>query len=159
MPQIYQLAGQYFPDIRITIGRINVAPNAINTIPGELRVSVDIRHPSIEILNEAEKRLREICAGRGGELSQIWQAAPVHFDQAAAHLVERATLGLGYTHQKIISGAGHDAAYLAQVVPTAMIFIPCQDGLSHNELENISREDAGKGANVLLHAILLASSS
>jgi N-carbamoyl-L-amino-acid hydrolase len=100
--------------------------------------------------------LREICDPLGLSVSstRIWDQPPVRFDSACVASVRRAAAQSGFSAQEIISGAGHDAAYVSRVAPTAMIFVPCRDGVSHNEAEFTSREQCAAGAQVLLQAVL-----
>jgi N-carbamoyl-L-amino-acid hydrolase len=96
--------------------------------------------------------------GCSAEITPFWEFPATPF---APHLVERisnAAQGFGFSHRPIVSGAGHDAVYIARVIPTAMVFIPCQDGISHNEAENITPEQAARGAAVLYHAVLETAS-
>jgi N-carbamoyl-L-amino-acid hydrolase len=88
------------------------------------------------------------------DLKQIFYYPPVAFDAGCVEAVRRAAKHFGYSHRDIVSGAGHDACYLARVAPTSMVFTPCVDGISHNESEDISQEWATAGANVLMHAVL-----
>ena len=87
-------------------------------------------------------------------IDQIWHFPPVRFDQDCVAAVRQATEQGNYAHRDMISGAGHDACYTARVTPTSMIFIPCENGISHNEIENATFDDCAAGANVLLHAML-----
>lgn len=150
----YTLATQYEPDIRFTIGDLRPSPGVINTIPGELLVTVDLRHPSDSVLDELEEMLVALAAEHGARLENIWTSEAVVFAEKCVKAVETAVSTLGTPAKRMISGAGHDAVYLSRVAPTSMIFIPCADGLSHNELESATKEDVITGANVLLHAIL-----
>ncbi len=84
----------------------------------------------------------------------VWRKPPTHFDTSVVNAVEQATTALGYSNRRITSGAGHDACNLNAVMPTAMIFVPCKDGISHNELEDATKGDCAAGANVLLHTTL-----
>jgi N-carbamoyl-L-amino-acid hydrolase len=151
------------PDARATVGMVRVSPNSRNVIPGHAWLTIEFRHPDSKILAEMDHCLRvgleQIAASTGLEasLEQIFSYAPVPFDPVSVHQVRTAVEQLGYSHQEMISGAGHDACHLARVTPTAMIFIPCIGGLSHNEAEDIYPEWAEAGANVLLHSLLAAA--
>jgi N-carbamoyl-L-amino-acid hydrolase len=143
-----------------TVGMMKVHPNSRNVIPGRVFMTVDFRHPDDTVLAGMDKALRagvaEI-AGRIGlatELEQIFYYAPIHFDESCIDAVRRSTADCGYSMREIISGAGHDACYIAKVAPTSMIFIPCIDGISHNEVENAKPEWVTAGGEVLLRAIL-----
>ena len=143
-----------------TVGMVQVHPNSRNVIPGRVFLTVDFRHPDDGVLKGMGEALREgiegICAkiGLEHEIEEIFYYAPTHFDEACVGLVRRAAEELGYPHRDIVSGAGHDACYVARVAPTAMVFCPCKDGISHHEVEDITREWATAGANVLLRAVV-----
>lgn len=160
LERIYGLAEQYAPHGRATIGDITAEPGVINTVPGRLTIKVDLRHPDSAALDAMHQALRGIVrdecgsASLSGQVHDIWHSPPVSFDPGCIESVRVATESLGLPAMDIVSGAGHDAVYLSRVAPTSMIFIPCEDGLSHNELENATKEDVVAGANVLLHAVL-----
>jgi N-carbamoyl-L-amino-acid hydrolase len=122
--------------------------------------TVDFRHPDDAVLAQMDAALRDgvarIAADIGLEtaLEQIFYYKPVAFDPACVQAVRDAAERFGYSHRDIVSGAGHDACYLAQVAPTSMVFVPCVDGISHNEVEDATPEWIEAGANVLLHAML-----
>ena len=121
---------------------------------------MDIRSPSSETLDAIDNDLRsaiaEIAARRKVEIAfdAIWRKPPTVFNARLVEAVEHATKALGYSHRRITSGAGHDACNLASVVPAAMIFVPCKDGVSHNELEDATQADCAAGANALMHTVL-----
>ena len=148
------------PDAVGTVGQFDVSPNSRNTIPGEVRFSVDIRHPDAGVLVEMDAEIRESFAAiaeRGDvdvTIDQIWEKPPIEFDPRCVEAVREAAAELGYAHQDIVSGAGHDACQVCEVAPTGMIFVPCEDGISHNEIESATPEDLEMGCNVLLHAML-----
>ncbi len=131
-------------------------------MPGRVRFTVDLRHPdgaTMDAMDQALRQLFERANARAGgrttcRVEQIWYAPPVAFDPACIDAVRQAAATLGLSAREIVSGAGHDAVYMARVVPTAMIFVPCKDGISHNEAEYASPEACADGANVLLHAVL-----
>lgn len=143
-----------------TIGEVHVSPNSRNTVPGEVRFTSEFRHPERAALDamhgELEAAVRQVAGERGLtiDLDRIWIKDPVVFDAKVVSAVESATESLGYPARHITSGAGHDACNVASVAPTAMIFVPCKDGISHNELEDATKDDCVAGANVLLHAVL-----
>jgi beta-ureidopropionase / N-carbamoyl-L-amino-acid hydrolase len=105
-----------------------------------------------ELRQAVERIAGEI--GLEAKLEQIWYSPPVEFAEPCVAAVRNAAQRLGYDHMDIISGAGHDACYVSRVAPTGMIFVPCEDGISHNEIENATKEDIGAGAQVLLHAMI-----
>ncbi len=143
-----------------TVGLMNVFPNSRNVIPGEVFFTVDFRHPDDQVLSSMDHQLREIAAAVAGELGlemkfeQIWYSPPVPFNKACVDSVRDAAEAAGLSHRDIVSGAGHDACYIARVAPTAMVFVPCENGISHNEAENAKPEHLEAGCNVLLQAVL-----
>lgn len=150
-----------FPDTaRGTVGFMQVKPNSRNVIPGEVRTSVDFRNAKATTLDamcaELERAARVIetqCRVRI-ELRENVYFEPSEFDAALVASVRAAAGTLGFSHMDIVSGAGHDAVYIARTAPTAMIFVPCEGGISHNEIENATPADLAAGCNVLLHAAL-----
>jgi N-carbamoyl-L-amino-acid hydrolase len=154
------IAAAHAPLAVATVGRLEVKPNSPNVIPGEVYFTVDLRHPELAVLDAMEQRLAgivdEACAaaGLGGGVSRIWDQAPVRFDADCIACVRAAAQTAGFTTRDIVSGAGHDAAYIARVAPTSMIFVPCRDGISHNEIEYSAPEQCAAGAQVLLDAVL-----
>ena len=158
--QLQELAFEFAPDAVTTVGEMRVMPNSRNTIPGEVHFSVDLRNPDAEVLAAMDIQFRAEAAGiaekHGVELDieQIWDKPPVKFDPGCIDAVESAARDLGYSHQRIVSGAGHDACQVCEVAPTSMIFVPCAGGLSHNEAESAEPVDLEAGCNVLLHAML-----
>jgi len=143
-----------------TVGMLNPYPNSRNVIPGEVFMACEFRHPNDAILGEMDAALRqgvEAIAAKIGlthQLKQVFYYAPVAFDPGCVGAVRRAAERFGYSHRDIVSGAGHDACYISRVAPTAMVFTPCVDGVSHNESEDIKQEWSTAGANVLMHAAL-----
>ena len=155
-----KLAEDYAPQAVTTVGELVVKPNSRNTIPGEVFMTIDIRNPDDAVLLEMAARVdsevKAIAERQGVEsdLREIWDKAPVKFDEDCIAAVNDATQLLGYSHQKMVSGAGHDACQICLVAPTSMIFVPCAGGLSHNEQESAEPADLEAGCNVLLHAML-----
>ena len=143
-----------------TVGMLNPYPNSRNVIPGEVFMTCEFRHPIDATLTEMDAALTEgveAIAKKIGltyDLKQVFYYPPVPFDAECVAAVRRAADHFGYSHRDIVSGAGHDACYLARVAPTSMIFTPCVDGVSHNESEDIKMEWSTAGANVLMHAVL-----
>ncbi|CAI2427525.1 Zn-dependent hydrolase [Serratia proteamaculans] len=149
----------FMPDARATVGMAQITPNSRNVVPGKVFFSIEFRHPQEVVLEQMEQQLLAAVAevgtqGLSASAERIFQYQPIRFDQGCIDSVRQAALALGYSHRDMVSGAGHDACYLSRVAPTAMIFIPCVEGISHNELENISPAWATAGANVLLNALL-----
>jgi len=147
-------------DGRGTVGQLQVLPNSRNVIPGEVRFSVEFRHPDeaeVDRLDAQFPREAGFIARDCGvtlELTKLFRIPAQPFDPACVELVRQGAAKLGYAARDIVSGAGHDAVYVARHVPTAMIFTPCKDGLSHNEAESIQPEEAEAGCQVLFEAVL-----
>jgi beta-ureidopropionase / N-carbamoyl-L-amino-acid hydrolase len=145
---------------RGTVGQLFVSPNSRNVIPGEVRFSVEFRHPEeaeVDRLDAQFPREAGFIARDCGvalEATRLFRIPAQPFDPGCVDLVRQAAAGLDYPAREIVSGAGHDAVYVARHVPTAMIFTPCKDGLSHNEAESILPEEAEAGAQVLFQAVL-----
>lgn len=160
LERIYELSEQHAPYARVTFGDIKVEPGSRNTVPGRVTVTLDLRHPDSGVLDAMDQEIKSIVEGEcktsglTGWIEELWHMPPVSFASECVETVRRAVDTLGLSSLEMISGAGHDALYLSQIMPTGMIFIPCENGLSHNELENAKAEDLISGANVLLHAIL-----
>ena len=158
LPLIYGISETYQPEAKVTIGYIDAVPGVRNTVPGSVTVALDLRHPDAAELANMDNALRNMVQtltgehGVTAELEEIWHSPPVQFSPKCVDAVQRAADICQVSAMQIVSGAGHDAANIAKVAPTSMIFIPCKDGLSHNERESIKQEDATHGANVLLNA-------
>ena len=141
-------------------GHIDVYPNSRNVIPGKVVFTVDFRSPDLSVIQNMENRLKSEgqsvadSLGLEIEFDKVGGFDPVTFDDNCVGAVRSAAEKLGYSHMDIISGAGHDACWINRVAPTAMIMCPCVDGLSHNEAEEITKDWATAGADVLLHAVL-----
>jgi beta-ureidopropionase / N-carbamoyl-L-amino-acid hydrolase len=147
-------------DGRGTVGQLLVSPNSRNVIPGEVRFSVEFRHPldaevgRIEAQFPREAGFIARDCGVTLELTKLFNIPAQPFDRACVDLVRQGAAKLGYSAREIVSGAAHDAVYVARHVPTAMIFTPCKDGLSHNEAESIEPAEAEAGTQVLFEAVL-----
>lgn len=143
-----------------TVGMINSFPNSRNVIPGKVFLTVDFRCPDNDELTRMDAELKAGVARIAAEgrlehdLKQIFQYDCVHFDESCVAMVRQGAQALGYVTRDIVSGAGHDACYMSQVTPTAMIFVPCIGGISHNEIEDAKPEWIEAGGNVLLQAML-----
>ena len=159
----YELAEQYAPWGRATFGDIKADPGSRNTVPERLIVNVDLRHPDPAVLNEMDRLFRTFVAQARetkklqGRVEELWHMPVTEFDPNCVDAVRGATAELGYSSMEMVSGAGHDALYVAKVAPTSMIFVPCKGGVSHNEAEDAKSEDLEAGCNVLLHAMLRMS--
>ncbi|HJU39998.1 MAG TPA: Zn-dependent hydrolase [Tahibacter sp.] len=158
---VNEIGLKYAPYACATVGMVQVHPNSRNVIPGRVFFTVDFRHPEDAVLAQMDADLRAAVAqiAESGKLEltkleQIFYYKPVAFDADCVASVRAAAQRFGYSHRDIVSGAGHDACYLAQVAPTSMVFVPCVGGISHNEIEDATPEWIEAGANVLLHAML-----
>jgi N-carbamoyl-L-amino-acid hydrolase len=157
---VEEIAWSHAPHAVGAAGHIDVYPNSRNVIPGRVVFTVDFRSPDLSVIEDMERQLRagaaKICADMGLEIAfeKVGGFDPVAFDEGCVDRVRRAAERLGYTHRNIISGAGHDACWISRVAPTAMVMCPCVGGLSHNEAEEISKDWAAAGANVLFHAVV-----
>ena len=155
-----QIALKLGPNAVATIGEAVIANPSRNVIPGEIAFTIDCRSANADTLEALDASLRaaasEIAKKRKVEIAidQVWRKPPTHFDTKLVDGVERAAGALGYAHRRITSGAGHDACNLNTIMPAAMVFVPCKDGISHNELEDATQSDCAAGANVLLHTVL-----
>lgn len=163
LPGLYGAAQQYAPHGRITIGFIDARPGSGNTVPGQLELTVDIRHPDEAsydaMVRACTESVTDACASLGLDVEQarIWHAPGVTFAAACVEAVRSAVQVTGYDAMELVSGAGHDACNVSTVAPTSMIFVPCRDGISHNEAEWASQAHCAAGTNVLLHAILASA--
>jgi N-carbamoyl-L-amino-acid hydrolase len=143
-----------------TVGMLEVKPGSPNVVPGEVFLTIDLRHPETTVLNQLESDITAAANAIGTELGvdvairNIWHQPPVLFHEDCIAAIREAATASGYSTRDITSGAGHDAAYVSRVAPTAMIFVPCRDGISHNEAEFTSKEQCAVGAQVLLQAVL-----
>jgi N-carbamoyl-L-amino-acid hydrolase len=158
--QVEAIAAAHGPLAVATVGQMEVRPNSRNVVPGAVFLTVDARHPEASVLDAMEAALSQALAeschplGLTARLDKIWENAPVHFDEGCIAAVRRAAAQSGFSTRDIVSGAAHDAAYVARVAPTAMVFVPCKDGVSHNEAEYAAPEQCAAGAQVLLQAVL-----
>ncbi|KNG93467.1 Zn-dependent hydrolase [Pseudaestuariivita atlantica] len=157
---VHEIAMKNQPNAVGAIGHIDVYPNSRNIIPGKVVFTVDMRTHLLDKLNgmvdELMARAPALCADIGVEFSAeiVGQFDPPAFDEGCVTAVRDAAERLGYSHMDIVSGAGHDACWINDIYPTAMVMCPCVDGLSHNEAEEISKEWATAGADVLMHAVV-----
>ncbi|MBT7672276.1 MAG: Zn-dependent hydrolase, partial [Proteobacteria bacterium] len=143
-----------------TVGMMQVYPNSRNVIPGRVFMTIDIRHPDDAVLSKMDNLVRggvadiTTTARISHEINQIFYYAPIAFDSSCVRAVTEAASTCGYSAREIVTGAGHDACFVAHSAPTSMIFIPCVDGISHNEVEDIHPAWSTQGANVMLQAVL-----
>lgn len=157
---VHEIAMDYQPDAVGAVGHMEAYPNSRNIIAGRTVFTIDIRSPEKEVLDAMDARVREgidtICDALDikYKIEQVGHFDPVTFDKGCVKAIRDAADRLGYTHRNIVSGAGHDACWINRVAPTAMVMCPCVDGLSHNEAEEITKEWASAGADVLFHAVV-----
>jgi len=157
---VNRIGHDFQPDACATVGMMQVRPNSRNVIPGEVFLTVDFRHPDDSRLAAMDAALRETVEHIAAErkldvaMEQILDFAAVAFDPDCVAAVRRGAERGGLAHRDIVSGAGHDAVYVAGIAPAGMIFVPCKDGISHNEIESATPEDLAAGCQVLLHAVL-----
>lgn len=156
--ELYELAERYGEHARLTIGDIKALPGTRNTVPSQVIFSIDLRHPEQNQLEGMTADFYALCQQLAGTVSiavsPIWQSPAVRFHPRCIEAIEQASQRLNYRTQLMVSGAGHDSVYLSRIAPVGMIFIPCRNGVSHNEAEYASPEQLTAGANVLLHSLL-----
>ncbi len=160
---VNRIGHEFQPGACATVGFIQSQPNSRNTIPGRVFFTIDFRHPDDARLSGMDRAMKDgfakIAADAGLELAikDFWYFPPTPFDARLVDAVRQGAALHGHSAMEIVSGAGHDAVYMARVAPTAMIFVPCADGISHNEIEDAKPADLSAGCDVLLHAILEAA--
>jgi beta-ureidopropionase / N-carbamoyl-L-amino-acid hydrolase len=158
--RIDAIAFEHAPDAVGAVGLIENRPNSRNVVSGEVFFTVDFRHPDDAVLDIMENKFRAALATilpslkLGHNETRIWNSPAVKFASELIDCVRIGAARAGLTSRDIISGAGHDAAYVARVAPTTMIFVPCAGGISHNEAESTSFDECAAGAQVLLNAVL-----
>ena len=160
MQETVAIANRYPPYGRGTVGMVQVFPNSRNVIPGQVKFSIDLRNVNDELLNAMHEEMLAFVAKTREEsgldigIERVSYYPPCPFHTDCVNAVRAATGKLGYSTMDVVSGAGHDAIYAARVAPSGMIFVPCKDGISHNEIEDAKPEHLEAGCNVLLHAML-----
>jgi len=156
---IHRVGMDHLPGVA-SVGLIENRPNSRNVVPGEVFFTVDLRHPDEAVLDRMEQAYQTALPKIAGELKleieerRIWKSPAVKFASELIDCVRQGAVQAGFSTRDMASGAGHDAAYIARVAPTTMIFVPCLGGISHNEAESTSFEECGAGAQVLLNAVL-----
>jgi beta-ureidopropionase / N-carbamoyl-L-amino-acid hydrolase len=157
---VHEIAMKHQPNAVGAIGHIDIHPNSRNIIPGQIVFTIDFRSHLLEIieamLEEFYDRAPRICEQIGVtlETKQVGMFDPPAFDEDCVNAIRDAAQSLGYSYRDIVSGAGHDACWINDVAPAAMVMCPCAEGLSHNEAEHITKGWAKAGANVLLRAVV-----
>jgi N-carbamoyl-L-amino-acid hydrolase len=158
--RVNRIALDHAPHARGTVGCLDTYPNSRNVIPGQVRMTVDLRAADDATLTAMAQALREACAALQGvevDVKEVVYFPPQQFDSTLVRALDESARAMGLSAMDVVSGAGHDAVYVARVAPTAMIFVPCKDGISHNEIEDARPEHLEAGCNVLLHAMLRAA--
>ena len=160
MQEVVAIANRYPPYGRGTVGMVQLFPNSRNVIPGEVTFSIDLRNVSDALLDTMHREMlafvdrTRVDSGLAIGIERVSYYPPCPFHPDCVDAVRDATDKLGYSTMDVVSGAGHDAIYAARVAPAGMIFVPCKDGISHNEIEDAKPEHLEAGCNVLLHAML-----
>ena len=160
MQEVVAIAHRHPPHGRGTVGMVQVHPNSRNVIPGRVKFSIDLRNATDELVDEMDADIRAAVertrkeSGLAISIEVVSQYPAQPFNKDCIEAVRRAAEKLGYSNMPAVSGAGHDAVYMARLAPAGMIFIPCKDGISHNEIEDAKPEHITAGCNVLLHAML-----
>ena len=160
MQEVVASALRHAPHGRGTVGMVQVFPNSRNVIPGRVKFSIDLRNATDALVDQMADEVKAFAAkaaqdsGLDVKIDLVSSYPAQVFHPECVDAVARAAAKLGYSNMPAVSGAGHDAVYMAQLAPAGMIFIPCKDGISHNEIEDAKPEHITAGCNVLLHAML-----
>jgi len=160
MQEVVAIANRYPPYGRGTVGMVQVFPNSRNVIPGEVKFSIDLRNVNDALLNTMHEEMLAFIdrtskeSGLSIAIERVSYYPPCPFHPDCVDAVRAATNELGYSTMDVVSGAGHDAIYAARLAPAGMIFVPCKDGISHNEIEDARADHLEAGCNVLLLAML-----
>jgi N-carbamoyl-L-amino-acid hydrolase len=160
MQETVAIAHRYPPYGRGTVGFVQVHPNSRTVIPGQVKFSIDLRNVDSERLDAMDKEIRAFIEATSKESGlpitseQVSYCPPCPFERGCVDAVRSGAETLGYSAMEAVSGAGHDAVYMARLAPAGMVFVPCKDGISHNEIEDAKPEHLEAGCNVLLHAML-----
>jgi N-carbamoyl-L-amino-acid hydrolase len=160
MQETVASALRHGPHGRGTVGMVHVHPNSRNVIPGQVRFSIDLRNATDALVDRQAAEVKALADRLAGEtgleirIEQVSAYPAQRFDAGCVEAIAQAARRLGLRHMPAVSGAGHDAVYTARLAPTGMVFIPCKDGISHNEIEAAAPEHVEAGANVLLQVML-----
>ena len=160
MQEVVATALRHAPHGRGTVGMVHVHPNSRNVIPGRVKFSIDLRNSTDAVVDQMADEVKAFAArlsqqsGLVVKIELVSSYSAIGFHADCIDAVARAAQQLGYSNMPVVSGAGHDAVYMAKLAPSGMIFIPCKDGISHNEIEDAKAEHITAGCNVLLHAML-----
>src|SRR6185437_16067991 len=144
--------------VRFTVGRFRIRPDAPAVVPGYAMFTIDFRNPEEAVLVKLGDQVEGICRAAAGPcrvtVTETSRSRPVPFTSSVPDLIEETAAALDYRRMRILSGAGHDAMHLAKICPTGMIFVPCEKGVSHAEIENATPADLAAGARVLAAAMV-----
>ena len=160
---VNRIAHQHQPHACGTVGCLNLHPGSRNVIPGQVHMTIDLRHLHADKLQAMVDEVRSVIEdsiARNGltfELTPTADFPPLDFHPTCVNAVREAAQALGLSHMDIVSGAGHDAIFVAELGPAGMIFVPCEGGISHNEIENAAPDDLAAGCAVLLRAMVKAA--
>ncbi|MDD1015443.1 Zn-dependent hydrolase [Pseudomonas rubra] len=160
---VNRVALEHQPHACGTVGCLQAYPGSRNVIPGEVRMTLDFRHLEPARLDSMIAQVKDVISstcqqhGLTHSLTPTADFPPLYFDQGCVEAVRSAAEGLGLSHMDIVSGAGHDAIFVAELGPAGMIFVPCEGGISHNEIENAAPQDLADGCAVLLRSMLAAA--
>jgi N-carbamoyl-L-amino-acid hydrolase len=160
MQEVVAAALRHAPHGRGTVGMVQVHPNSRNVIPGRVKFSIDLRNATDALVDQMVDEVKAFAAkiakesGLDVKIEMVSSYSAIGFHDDCIDAVARAAKKLGYSNMPVVSGAGHDAVYMAKLASSGMIFIPCKDGISHNEIEDATPEHITAGCNVLLHAML-----
>jgi N-carbamoyl-L-amino-acid hydrolase len=148
--------------VRFTVGRFEVTPNSPNTVPGRVVFTIDLRHPSAEVLSRLGDQVDAVCRAQAHGCSVVvtetLYSPPVEFDPAIRDLLKQAATRQALVHMDMVSGATHDAKYMADLCPSGMLFVPCRGGVSHNEAESATPSDLAAGTRILAEVMLALAS-
>jgi N-carbamoyl-L-amino-acid hydrolase len=154
---LYEATDDRDDTLRFTIGRVEVSPGSPNTVPGRVSFTIDMRHPDDAVLVEREAVLERLLAEKtkpcAARLERVTNVPPTNFDRTVIDLVRAKAQALKLSNMDMPSGAGHDAMHIAKLCPAGMIFVPCERGISHNEIENASPSDLAAGTKVLVEVL------
>jgi len=154
---MYEATSDKDDTLRFTIGRVEVMPGSPNTVPGKASFTIDMRHPQDAVLEAHEKKLEQIVASKAAPcpatITRVTNVAPTDFDRTVIDLVRAKANALRLSNMDMPSGAGHDAMHIAKLCPAGMIFVPCERGISHNEIENATPSDLAAGTRVLVEVL------
>ncbi len=154
---LYEATTDKDDTLRFTIGRVEVSPGSPNTVPGKVTFTIDMRHPDDAVLAEREGTIERLLAEKSkpctARLEKVTNVAPTYFDPQVIGLVREKAGSLGLPAMDMPSGAGHDAMHIASLCPAGMIFVPCERGISHNEIENATPADLAAGTRVLVEVL------